>query len=65
MIFREGRQRYKAFIDELNRHMRTDFSILLPVTSSGRPDWDYMGKYMRIIEQKVKISFESLNFRVS
>lgn len=54
MIFREGRLHYKAFIDELNRHMRTDFSILLPVTSDNTPDWNYMEQYMQMIEQKAK-----------
>jgi hypothetical protein len=54
MIFREGRLHYKAFVDELNRHMKTDFTILLPVTSDNKPDWDYMEKYMQIIEQKTK-----------
>ena len=53
MIFREGRLRYKAFIDELNRHMKTDFSILLPVTSNGKPDWNYMEEYMKNVEQQV------------
>ena len=54
MIFREGRLHYKAFVDELNRHMKTDFTILLPVTSDNKPDWDYMEKYMQMIEQKTK-----------
>lgn len=52
MIFREGRLHYKAFIDELNRHMKTDFSILLPVTSDNTPDWNYMELYMKQIEEK-------------
>lgn len=52
MVFREGRLRYKAFVDELNRHMKTDFTILLPVTSDKKIDWDYMEKYMRTIEGK-------------
>ncbi len=54
MVFKEGRLRYKAFIDELNRHMRTDFSVLLPVTSTGTPDWDYMEQYMESIERKTQ-----------
>ncbi len=56
MIFREGRLRYKAFIDELNRHMKRDFSILLPVTSCGKPDWEYMEQYMKTIELKVNLA---------
>ena len=60
MIFKEGRLHYKAFIDELNRHMRTDFSILLPVTSNGKPDWDYMEQYMQKTEQKAKTALQLL-----
>ena len=60
MIFREGRLRYKAFIDELNRHMKTDFSILLPVRSDNTPDWEYMEKYMQLIEQKAKNALQCL-----
>ena len=54
MVFKEGRIHYKAFIDELNRHMRTDFSILLPITSDETPDWDFMEQYMKNIEAKTK-----------
>lgn len=46
MIFRESRTYYKAFIDELNRHIKTDFSFFLPVLSDGNPDWNYMDTYM-------------------
>ena len=52
MIFRESRSKYKAFVDELNRHIKTDFSIPLPITSTGEPDWQYMEDYMRIIMDK-------------
>ena len=60
MIFKEGRLRYKAFIDELNRHMRTDFSILLPVTNAGTLDWEYMEQFMKRIEEKTKIALRTL-----
>lgn len=60
MIFKEGRTRYKAFIDELNRHIKTDFSILLPVDSNGNPDWQYMEIYMKSIEAKVGDSLTRL-----
>lgn len=46
MIFRESRSYYKAFIDELNRHIKTDFSFYLPVDDIGKPDWAYMEQYM-------------------
>lgn len=54
MIKNEGQRRYKAFSDELNRHIRTDFTILLPATPSGDPDWHYMEMYMRGVEAIVK-----------
>lgn len=38
---------YEAFVDELNRHIKTDFTIYLPVISDGSPDYEYMDKYMR------------------
>lgn len=52
MIFKESRSKYKAFVDELNRHIKTDFSIPLPITSTGEPDWQYMEDYMRRIMDK-------------
>ena len=59
MIFKEGRIHYKAFIDELNRHMKTDFTIPLPVKVDESIDWEYMDAYMRNIENvaraKIKI----------
>lgn len=58
MIFKESRMYYKAFIDELNRHIRTDFSFYLPVTENDTPDWEYMKNYMIQIfdEEKNKIN---------
>lgn len=61
MIFKEGRLRYKAFIDELNRHMKTDFSILLPVTSDNKPDWSYMDSYMKKVEEESKKIINNLS----
>ena len=52
MIFKESRSKYKAFVDELNRHIKTDFSILLPITSTGEPDWQYMEDYMKVVMDK-------------
>ena len=60
MITCEGQRRYKAFVDELNRHIRTDFSILLPAIPSGTPDWDLMEQYMRQVEQQVQRSIIAL-----
>jgi len=54
VIFKESRTYYKAFEDELNRHMTTDFSILLPIDDAETPDWAYMETYTKTIEQKAR-----------
>ncbi|WP_300620641.1 restriction endonuclease subunit S [uncultured Fusobacterium sp.] len=54
IIFKESRTYYKAFEDELNRHITTDFSILLPIDDKGTPDWEYMEQYMKVIEEKAQ-----------
>lgn len=61
MIFREGRLHYKAFVDELNRHMKTDFSIPLPVTAEGKIDWEYMDSFMNKIKHKVENNFSYIS----
>jgi hypothetical protein len=45
---------YEAFTDELNRHIRTDFIIRLPVDKTGQPDWGYMEEYMRKVKEKTE-----------
>lgn len=45
---------YEAFTNELNRHIRTDFIIRLPMDKTGQPDWAYMEEYMRKVEEKAK-----------
>ena len=60
MIFRESRTYYKAFIDELNRHIKTDFTFYLPVTLDGSPDWDYMDAYMSDMLEKTSASLDAL-----
>ena len=60
MIFRESRLYYKAFIDELNRHIKTDFSFYLPVEASGEPDWGYMDEYISNIMNSANNSIDVL-----
>lgn len=63
MIFKKE-QIVKAFVDELNRHIKTDFSFLLPVKIDDKPDWDYMERYMKnmmCVSEKVIETFELLN----
>ncbi len=53
VIFREGQIHYKAFIDELNRHINTDFTIKLPVNDKSEINYEYMDKFMEDIETKM------------
>lgn len=59
-IFREARTHYKAFIDELNRHIKKDFSFYLPCTNSGDPDFEYMEKYMKDLNVRVNSNLNKL-----
>lgn len=54
MIFKESQTYYKAFENELNRHIKRDFSIYLPVKSDNSPDWEYMENYMKKLETSMK-----------
>lgn len=65
VIFKEAQTYYKAFEDELNRHMSTDFSILLPIDSDEVPDWDYMEKFIDNIKKKSKNKIDILKHIVS
>jgi len=51
---------YEAFTDELNRHIRTDFTIRLPVDKTGQPDWAYMESFTANLEIKVAESLTLL-----
>lgn len=60
MIFKESRTHYKAFVDELNRHIKTDFSFCLPITNLGTPDFEYMEKYIQNINKKTNSFYKIL-----
>lgn len=60
MIFKESRTHYKAFVNELNRHIKTDFSFYLPVDLNNKPDWEYMENYMKSIMQDTKSKLDKL-----
>ena len=45
-IFYESQNNYLTFVRELNKHIKRDFVIKLPVDSTGHPDWQYMDKYI-------------------
>ena len=63
-IFKESQNNYRAFIKELNRHVKTDFKIKLPIDKQGNPDYDYMGKYIKSIRQNAELVIDKLNFIV-
>lgn len=46
LIRNESKNNYMAFARELNAHIRTDFVIKLPSTKRGKPDFEYMDKYI-------------------
>jgi len=62
MIFKESRTYYKAFSNELNRHIKKDFSFYLPTTESGTPNWSYMNNYMKKIFFNTKTTFNKLYY---
>lgn len=53
-IFKESQNNYRAFIKELNAHVKRDFVIKLPVLDDGNPDYDYMSKYMKDIQERTE-----------
>ena len=61
VVFRESRMYYKAFVDELNRHIRTDFSFYLPADRTGCPNWSYMDAYMHDAMQVAETHIEILS----
>ena len=46
LIRNESANNYIAFARELNAHVRTDFTIKLPATGEGKPDFEFMDKYI-------------------
>lgn len=55
-----GCTNYEAFMDELNKHIKTDFTIKLPTTSQGTPNWDYMERYMKHVETQTRNALSQL-----
>ena len=51
-IFKESQNNYRAFIKELNAHIKRDFVIKLPANENGDPDYMFMEKYMKTIERE-------------
>ena len=52
--------KYKAFTEELNKHIKTDFAVSLPATPDGQPDWQYMEDYMKAVMEESEKSLANL-----
>ena len=59
-IFKESQNNYRAFIKELNAHIKRGFVIKLPVLKDGNPDYAYMSKYIKDIQKRTEHLFASL-----
>ncbi len=64
-IFKESQNNYRAFIKELNAHIKRDFSIKLPVKTDGTPDYEFMERYMIRIADATKNSIEKFAWVVN
>lgn len=51
-IFKESQNNYRAFIKELNAHIKKDFTIKLPAKADGTPDYEYMSEYINKIKHR-------------
>ena len=58
-IFKESQNNYRAFIKELNAHIKRDFTIKLPVKEKDELDYEFIENYMERIQDRVE-SFLSL-----
>lgn len=48
----EVKNKFRAFGRELNKHIKTDFTVNLPSNEEGVPDWNYMDRYMQTMHYK-------------
>ena len=58
----ESANNYKAFARELNAHIKTDFVIKLPATVFGKPDYEFMSKYIKSLSFSMKLVQQDNNF---
>ncbi len=58
-IFKESQNNYRAFIKELNAHIKRDFQIKLPVKQNGKPDYEYMENYIEKRNKVIKNNFST------
>lgn len=60
-IFKESQNNYRAFIKELNAHIKRDFVIKLPANDDGTPNYDYMSDYMKEANKKAAYTLGQLS----
>lgn len=48
----EVKNKFRAFGRELNKHIKVDFTVNLPVNNDDNPDWDYINEYMKKLHHK-------------
>ena len=60
-IFKESQNNYRAFIKELNAHIKRDFVIKLPVNADGTPNYEYMSAFMKTVNKRATHTIEQLN----
>lgn len=58
-ILRETGRRYK-YLDKWRQEVMKEDTIMLPATSDGQPDWEYMRDHMRHVLDEAKQSINSL-----
>ncbi len=61
VILKESQLHYKAFIDELNPHIKKDFTIPLPISEDNNPDWQYMHDYISKLVKKQSNNIKTLS----
>lgn len=48
----EVKNKFRAFGRELNKHIKTDFTVDLPTDNIGEPNWNYMSEYIKTIRHR-------------
>lgn len=48
----EVKNKFRAFGRELNRHIKADFSVQLPIDENGCPNWKFMETFIKSLKYK-------------
>ena len=59
-IFKESQNNYKAFVKELNAHVKKDFKFKLPMDSEKKPNYEYMHNFMCKVRAKSNATLNNL-----